>query len=203
VPSRNDQLIYYDIGYWFFANMLSNGMWIVIFSTFTWWGFVLGLMDISFMLATNIYIMMISDRTSVTITELIGLRGGFTIYSGWVTAATIINVAFLLKSVFGFADPMTYVSEEQIAIVILFVALAVYNLASYIELNPLYGSVFIWVLMAIRYQFMSTGSLYPTLIQYCEYMALFQSISMTVLWSSYLTTEIYDINTGVNRGLFY
>ena len=65
---------------------------------------IAGLIDIVWMLATNIYIMMVSDRTTVNVTEWIGLRGGFSIYSGWVTAATILNATFLLKF-FGVEDP--------------------------------------------------------------------------------------------------
>ena len=31
VPNRNDQLIYYDIGYVFIVNMITNGAWLLIF----------------------------------------------------------------------------------------------------------------------------------------------------------------------------
>jgi hypothetical protein len=58
---------------------------------------IAGLIDIAMMLATNVYIMMVSTRTNVNVTEWIGLRAGFGIYSGWVTAATILNATFLLK----------------------------------------------------------------------------------------------------------
>lgn len=203
VPDRNDQLIYFDIGYVFLANMIINGFWLIIFQTFTGWGFVVALLDIFAMLATNIYIMMVSDRTSVNVTEWISLRGGFSIYSGWVTAATILNFTFMLKQ-FGVADPdIPWVDEEQITIGILFVALAIYNLASYIELNPLYGTVFIWVVMAIRSNIVNYHPEYTTLVTYSEYIALFQALSMTALWSAYTTTSIYEIDTGMNKGLFY
>lgn len=153
VPTRNDQLIYYDIGYIFIFNMLINGVWLILFQTYTSWGFTFGLIDIAFMLASNLYIMMVSDRTSVNVTEWIALRGGFSIYSGWVTAATILNATFLLK-ISGISDPdvstLYGFDEEQITVLILTVAFIIYNLASWIELNPLYGSVFIWVVMAIR-----------------------------------------------------
>jgi hypothetical protein len=85
------------------------------------------------MLATNTYIWMVANRTSVNITEGIAIRGGFSIYSGWVTAATILNLTFMLKY-FGYADPnIAYVDEEQWAIIILIIASALYNVASIIE----------------------------------------------------------------------
>ena len=77
------------------------------------------------MLATNTYIWMMANRSSVNVTEWIGLRGGFSIYSGWVTAATILNATFMLKF-FGVKDPDAvlwgWLNEEQMTIVILFVA---------------------------------------------------------------------------------
>lgn len=64
------------------------------------------------MLSSNLYIMRESTETNVNISEWISLRGGFSIYAGWVTAATILNATFLLKKV-GVADPdIPYVDEE-------------------------------------------------------------------------------------------
>jgi len=153
VPNRNDQLIYYDIGYVFFVNMIANGAWLLIFQTYSGVGFVIGLLDAFLMLSTNTYIWMMANRTEINVTEWIGLRAGFSIYSGWVTAATILNATFMLK-LFGVEDPdgvlWGLIDEEQMTIAILFIAQIIYNLASYTEMNPLYGSVFIWVITAIR-----------------------------------------------------
>jgi hypothetical protein len=149
VPDRNDKLIFEDIGYWFFVNMLANGVWLILFQTYTNIGFVIALFDAALMLGTNTYIWMLSNRTSVNWAEWIGLRGGFSIYSGWVTAATILNATFMLKQ-FGVVDPeIPMFNEEQITVGILLVAQVIYNLAAFTEMNPLYGSVFIWVVTAI------------------------------------------------------
>ena len=99
---RNNELIFDDVGVWFSINMLINSIWLIIFQTGNVWGFLIGLFDIIAMLATDLYIMMRSTRAEVNIVEAIGLRGGFTIYSGWVTAATILNATFVLKK-FGLA----------------------------------------------------------------------------------------------------
>jgi len=156
------------------------------------------------MLSINLYIMMISTRTSVNWTEWISLRGGFSIYSGWVTAATILNATFMLKNL-GFKDPtIPRFDEEQISIAILAVAFAIYNAASYIELNPLYGSVFIWVIVAIRSNIVNNKSQYTDLEAVSSYLAIFQSISMTALWTLNFTAEQFKIDLGYyNRGLFY
>ena len=206
VPNRNDQLIYNDIGYVFFVNMIINGVWLLIFQTYSGAGMILGLIDIAWMLATKIYIMMVSDRTSVNVTEWIGLRGGFSIYSGWVTAATILNATFLLKF-FGVEDPegvfWSLINEEQATIIILYVATFIYNLASYTEMNPLYGSVFIWVVTAIRSNIVNNKPENTALTANTEYIAIFQAISMTALWSYLGTTAIWGVDDGINRGLFF
>lgn len=74
---------------------------------------------------------------------------GFSIYSGWVTAATILNVSILLKSL-GMKDPDLAYSEESISVVILCVAEVIYLITTAVENNPLFGLVYIWVLLAIR-----------------------------------------------------
>lgn len=150
VPNRNDELIYYDIGYLFAVNMIINGVWLVVYQIYTEWSLIAGVPIIGWLLSTGLYILMKSTRTSVSVTEWIGLRAGFSIYTGWVTAATILNVTFMLKNQ-GFVDPtIPWVTEEQLAMGVLCVAFVIYNAASYIELNPLFGSIFVWVLLAIR-----------------------------------------------------
>jgi hypothetical protein len=87
---------------------------------------------------------MLSMRTKLNTFELITLRFGFSIYSGWVTTATILNIAVFLKFVdFGGEYEPIY------AVGILWVALPIYWAFTIIERNPLYGAVFIWVLYAI------------------------------------------------------
>lgn len=130
--------------------MLINSVWLVLFQTNTVWGFALGLIDIIAMLSSNLYMMESSTTNYVSATEFIGMRGGFSVYAGWVTAATILNATYLLKKA-GVADPdIPYVDEEQITVAIIWIALVIYNVRSYWSRNPLYGSIFIWVILAIR-----------------------------------------------------
>ena len=89
-----------------------------------------------------------ATRAKVNAVEFISLRLGLSIYSGWVTAATILNATFTLKS-FGMKDPeLGSFDEEKWSILVLYVALVIYNIASWREKNPVFGCVFIWVLQA-------------------------------------------------------
>jgi predicted MFS family arabinose efflux permease len=73
----------------------------------------------------------------------------FSIYSGWVTAATIIGVATVLVRTFGMTEPNAGLSNNTWAIIIIYVALVIYQLASYRERNPAYGAVYFVVLIGI------------------------------------------------------
>jgi len=98
VPSRNDGLIYGDVGYLFFINMIANALWLILFGTNCSAGFTTSLVDILLMLVTGFMMMKLSVRSKVNAFEFIGMRLGFSMYIGWVTAATFLNVTFMLKS---------------------------------------------------------------------------------------------------------
>jgi len=74
---------------------------------------------------------------------------GFSVYGGWVTSATILNVSIMLKS-FGFNAADSGINEVNFGIAILITAECVYIAAGYMYSNPLYSSVYIWVLFAIK-----------------------------------------------------
>ena len=89
-----------------------------------------------------------STRMEVNGWEWAFIRAGLSIYTGWLTSATILNFTATLKE-FGFSG-FDWYSEEAITITILWVAFLIYTLAAFFELNPLYGGVFVWVAVAIR-----------------------------------------------------
>ena len=90
--------------------------------------------------------MRISLRNKLNIIELITIRICFTIYSGWVTAATILNLSIYLKSI-GFKDPL--VSEEIMSNLVIWLAFLIYNFIAYKEKNPLFSLILNWAFIAI------------------------------------------------------
>jgi hypothetical protein len=50
------------------------------------------------MLVTAIMILNWSSMVSLTVSELITLRIGFSLYAGWLLSATILNFMFVFKS---------------------------------------------------------------------------------------------------------
>ena len=102
------------------------------------------------MLGTALYMMFAADRSSNNWIELITMRGGFSIYAGWLTAATILNVSFAMRWL-GIQGPISnlVISEENLGILKIWLAFAVYEFISYFDRNPVYGGVFVWVLIGI------------------------------------------------------
>ena len=186
------------------VNMIMNALWLVIFQTNSVWGFVVSFFQIAVILGTNLYMMMMSTRNETNWIEWILIRGGFSIYSGWVTAATILNVTYMLKSWGLNETDVDWLDEEITTVVILWIAFAIYNLATYIERNPLYGAVFIWVITAIRNNVIEKGSL-DTLKTNTDWIAIIHSISIVGWTIHLLTMQFFEIEvTGFwDMGLFY
>ena len=156
VPDRNDQLIFGDIGFVFFANVFLNALWLPIFKGNTPTRFILSAIDLSLVLCTCVYMMMKTSRAdSLNLWEYISMQIGFSIYSGWVTAATILNICNYFKSI-GYADPK--IDEEKVTIILLWIAALIYTTATFREKNPWYGLVFVWVLFSIKSRACKDGS---------------------------------------------
>ena len=184
------------------ANLLIQSIWFFFFQAYTWWGWILSTLDIFAMLATAVYMMMVSTRSEVNGWEWVFVRSQLSIYSGWLTAASILNVVLMLKF-FGVEDPdLTWLDEEQLSVGLLWIALGIYNLASYIELNPLFGAIFLWVIFTIRNKVMDERPEKTMLISNLEYIGVTHLLTMTGLLSSLSTVSIYDVGD-LTRGLFY
>ena len=149
VPSRNDALIFGEIGYIFPLNVFTLPTWLLIWYTNTPTGFAISTILIVAMLVTAIMMMRSTVRASLNAVEFITMRIMFSVYAGWVTAATLIQVIYVLKSCFGlFKDPTG--AEQTYTIVNIWIAFIWYNVAQVWERNPVYASVLIWVLYAVK-----------------------------------------------------
>jgi len=96
------------------------------------------------MLVTGLAILEYSMYAELNLFEIIFMRAGFSIYVGWLTAANILNVTYILYSS-GLQSNQVMWSK-----IILVVAYVVYAAYALIERNPLFSLVFIWVLLTIR-----------------------------------------------------
>jgi|TARA_B110000285_G_C14820975_1_gene466465 hypothetical protein len=93
VPSRNNSLIFDDMGYLFGINFILNGLWIMLYLADSTVGFGLALVDMIVLLTTCVILMVQSTTAELNLFEGITLRGGFSVYAGWVTAAMIASAS--------------------------------------------------------------------------------------------------------------
>jgi hypothetical protein len=111
--------------------------------------------------------MIVAQRFEAWWLEVIMVRLPFSVYSGWVTGATILNTLYMLKS-FGMADdpkidnnknggdgwwdwakPAMFIDEENWTIIVLWAVDIFFEIISWWERNPVWGSVFTWASSAI------------------------------------------------------
>lgn len=151
-------------------------------------------------------LIVISGRNDVWWLEILVVRAPFSLYGGWVTAATILNTVYMLKSwgmadqptlakplnpkAWKWADFMMFMSEETWTCLTVWGAEIFYEIFSYEERNPFYGSVFIWVLSALLENNV-TNKPYNTNLIICVSVILgIHIISMAGLWSYLIFEEL-------------
>ena len=66
--------------------------------------------------------------------------------------------------------------------------MAIYNVATYVERNPLYGGIYIWVIFAIRNNVETYKSQYTDLLLHSTFIAMIQCVSIGA-FSAYLAAE--------------
>jgi len=83
--------------------------------------------------------------------------------------------------------------------------LVVYNAVAWKERNPLFGSLYIWVTLAIKSEIVAKYPSFSSLLETVEINAGIQIVSMVVLWSLLSAEVIYDLDapTGWENGIFY
>ena len=149
MTKRNDHLIFNEIGYLFSFNMIFNAMWLAIFQQYNLSAFFVSAVDIIALLVTCLMIMMKAQRNTTNFFETIGIYVAFSMYSGWVTTATILNVTFCLKGI-GLSEKNLEIDESVYSCVMLWIALVIFVLATLRERNVVFGAVWLWAVYAIK-----------------------------------------------------
>jgi len=211
IVEKNEALIYNDINLVWIANMMFHSIWMVLFLTNSGAGFILSSIDIIAMLVTAYYLMFASMRSSNNWIEFITMRLGFSIYAGWLTAATILNVSFALRWL-GIQGPISnlFFTEEIFGVIKIWGAFMLYEFVSYFDRNPVYGGVFIWVLIGIMVDIKDNRPEMNTLWINCLVALILHSISLAGL-SAYLLFEVlqdkfanlYEPISWWSHGIFY
>ena len=130
--------------------MLCNALWLPVFQMDTLNGFIGGFVIILGILYTCLAIMVQADAAgdNLNLLEKIAIQGGFAIYSGWVTCATIINFTFVFKRA-GHSEE-DGADEQKIAIKFIIFSQLVFIVELYQYQNALCAAIFLWALFFIK-----------------------------------------------------
>lgn len=141
--SRNDHLIYNKIQYnlaiallssigWTYTFQENTAFWIGI-AIFFMLGFLYGSLSSQFAVQSE----------NISLLEHVLVRLPISLLAGWVTAATILNVAIFLS-----IDILPQRSDVW-AIIMIWVALVIYNVVMIMKKDPIYACVWLYALYAI------------------------------------------------------
>jgi len=165
------------IGLLFTLSCVFNVVWLFL------WQFELFLASVVVMfmlLATlaSIYLRLGIGKSAVGLWERIVFHLPFSIYLGWITIASIANVAVLLVSLNwdGFG-----LSQETWAVAIIVIALLLASLVVFTRKDIAYGLVVIWALLGIAVK----QSIYPAIVTTAQASAIAMGliIGVVVLYS--------------------
>lgn len=165
---KDEDLLFNKMNLVFVANMLLNTIWLPFFQSNSQWGFIASWFVIVGIWATNTYMMAVSSRNESWWLEALMVRIPFSVYSGWVTCATVLNSVYMLMS-WGGVDRMKFsvsknngngwwswlnpmmdvLNENTWSIVIIWGVEAFFEIMSWWMRNPIWGSVFTWAGAAI------------------------------------------------------
>jgi len=181
----------------FALNMILLGLWMPLNLSNSVLGYICSTIVIIGICVTDLKMMVIAGRNKLGWREMFIVRLTFSLYSGWITAATILNVDFMLKSLGMWAKEtkpyndvaedwlnfMMFMSEEAYAIIVLWVAFVIYEVASWKDKNPVFGLVFSWAGAAIlSYELKERERDYqPALVDNLIIIEIVHSCSMVVL----------------------
>ena len=102
------------------------------------------------MLFTAFWIMQSANRAKLNLIETITLRGGYSIYAGWMISATTLSTIWFFNNV-GVAQPKQMPFDQGEALArILWVCQPIFMILSFYEKNPLFGSVFVWTIIGMH-----------------------------------------------------
>lgn len=145
-----------SIGIWFILSCIFNMSWLIL------WHYLYIELSLVAMLLLLVSLIMIYRHTRIsepTKGEQWLVKLPFSIYLGWISVATIVNVSIVLhkNDWDGFG-----ISETAWAVIMLCVGVLLAVLVSYPYRDSIYPLVFVWAYIAIALEHKDAGNVYIT-----------------------------------------
>lgn len=145
LPAQRDNPRFRQVRPWLMLTAGLNAAWLIVFNSLL--NFPLSAVIIVGMLITALAMQGALEigRTRVTGWER-WLRVPFSLYAGWLTAATILNVAGVLTTSGWDGGPLSFPAW---GVIMLAVATAVGLAVRFLRRDPVYGGVFVWAFVGV------------------------------------------------------
>ncbi len=133
------------VGYLFIASSILNIVWLFLWQ-FEYLVFSVVVMFLLLATLIAVYLRLEVGKSAVSLREKIAFHAPFSVYLGWITIASIVNVAAALVSLNwdGFG-----ISQETWALLMVIIALVITLLVIATRKDVAYGLVIIWALLGI------------------------------------------------------
>ena len=133
------------VGWFFILSCIANICWLFLWQ-FEYLTVSVGLMFVLFASLLKAYLNLGISKSSISWGERIAVHAPFSVYFGWITIASIANVAAALVSVGwnGFG-----LSAETWGILVILIALLITTLVVITRRDVFYGLVIVWALIGI------------------------------------------------------
>jgi hypothetical protein len=153
LPSQRENPRLRSVGYWFVVSCAANCVWLFLFH---YDQFALSTVAMAVLLFSLIviYRRLRDGSPQVSTAEKVVARGTFSLYMGWITVATVANVAFVLKAAQwdGFG-----LSEQTWGVIILIVAGLIAGAFAYLNRDIVYAGVIVWAFVGIIVRWPEVG----------------------------------------------
>lgn len=170
LPSQQGKDFQKKIGWLFILSSIANIVWIFLWQ-YEYLVFSVVLMFLLLASLISIYLRLNIGKTKTETGEKLAIHLPFSVYLGWITIASIANVAVTLVSLnwdrFG-------ISEETWAILVIIVALIITLLVIGTRRDIAYALVIIWALVGIAVK----QSAYPTIVLLTEICAIVIAVAL-------------------------
>lgn len=171
LPSQKTKGYQERIGWLFVLSSLINIAWLFLWQ-FEYLSLSVVLMFLLLATLIAIYLRLNIGKSAVPLSEKLAVHVPFSVYLGWITIASIANVAVTLVSVGwdGFG-----ISQETWAILIIIIALLITLLVIATRKDVAYGIVIIWALAGIAVKQSESSNIVMT----AETSAIITAIALT------------------------
>jgi benzodiazapine receptor len=170
LPSQQGKDFQKKIGWLFILSSIANIVWIFLWQ-YEYLVFSVILMFLLLASLTSIYLRLNIGKAKTETAEKLAVHLPFSVYLGWITIASIANVAVTLVSLnwdrFG-------ISEATWAIMVIIVALIITLLVIGTRRDVAYALVIIWALLGIAVK----QSAHPTIVILTETCAIIVAVAL-------------------------